>query len=128
HSDIPGIPGKVEHGRRSPRWFSPTWSMAHRPRSLGVNGPSTTYGGRTEGVRRAPAEGACGGVDAEALLEADVTGGSHPTQQRKGQGNDAEGDGQADTHQGVVDRPELRDGGAGRCEPDEREDGRPVCD
>ena len=57
HSDIPGIPGKVERGRRSPRWSSPTWSMAHRPRSLGVNGPSTTYGGRTEGVWRAPAEG-----------------------------------------------------------------------
>src|SRR5215831_12621453 len=64
----------------------------------------------------------------KALLEADVTGDGHATQQRKGEGDDAEGDGQADTHQGVVARPELRDGGAGRREPDEREDGRPVRD
>src|SRR6516165_532347 len=121
--------GRSRHGRQSRRRPSPTWLTAARGAIANVvDGASTPFFGgqrtidhvrrpRTEGaygrrVRRVRTEGAYAGVGEKVLLEADVTRGGHATQQRKGQGDDAEGDGQADTHQRVVVRPELRDGGA----------------
>src|ERR1700678_1555721 len=62
------------------------------------------------------------------LLEAHVPGQGHPAQQRQRHRDHPERDDQPGLHQGVVVVPELRDRGAGRREPDERQHPPPVGD